>query len=186
MTMTAGRYRPSEVCDAGIADKLGISAAYLKRMRASRPELFDANVNGSSRTSGSALSPGSATPPGAAGRVVSSSPDRGRRPGILDYGPRPSRAAAAHPRPADRARPTWRADRPAAVLQRRGVHYEAHGRGSSVRGSAPADPRRPLRRHPVAETGPPSRVECQTHRRVSNCLRHGWPRSGWHLVNVGL
>ena len=46
VTMTAGRYRPADVCDAGIADKLGIPAAYLKRMRASRPALFDANVNG--------------------------------------------------------------------------------------------------------------------------------------------
>ena len=46
VTMTAGAYRPTEVCDAGIADKLGIPAAYLRRMRGSRPRLFDANVNG--------------------------------------------------------------------------------------------------------------------------------------------
>ena len=46
VTMTAGRYRPTDVCDSGIADKLGIPAAYLKRMRGSRPGLFDANVNG--------------------------------------------------------------------------------------------------------------------------------------------
>lgn len=46
VTMTAGAYRPTEVCDAGIADKLGIPAAYLRKMRASRPALFDANVNG--------------------------------------------------------------------------------------------------------------------------------------------
>jgi hypothetical protein len=46
VTMTAGAYRPTEVCDAGIADKLGIPAAYLRRTRASRPGLFDANVNG--------------------------------------------------------------------------------------------------------------------------------------------
>jgi hypothetical protein len=45
--MTAGTYRPTGVCDAGIADKLGIPAGYLKRMRTSRPPgLFDANVNG--------------------------------------------------------------------------------------------------------------------------------------------
>jgi hypothetical protein len=41
-----GPSRPADVCDAGIADKLGIPAGYLKRMRASRPGLFDANVNG--------------------------------------------------------------------------------------------------------------------------------------------
>ncbi len=44
VTMTAGAYRPTDVCDAGIADKLGIPAAYLKRMRASRPGLFDART----------------------------------------------------------------------------------------------------------------------------------------------
>ena len=46
VTMTAGAYRPTDVCDAGIAEKLGIPAAYLKKIRASRPGLFDANVNG--------------------------------------------------------------------------------------------------------------------------------------------
>jgi hypothetical protein len=46
VTMTAGAYRPTEVCDGGIADKLGIPAAYLRRLRISRPGLFDANVNG--------------------------------------------------------------------------------------------------------------------------------------------
>jgi len=46
VTMTAGAYRPTDVCDARIADKLGIPAGYLKRMRASRPGLFDANVHG--------------------------------------------------------------------------------------------------------------------------------------------
>lgn len=46
VTMTAGTYRPTDGCDGGIADKLGIPAAYLKRMRTSRPGLFDANVNG--------------------------------------------------------------------------------------------------------------------------------------------
>jgi hypothetical protein len=34
------------VCDTGIADKLGIPANYLRRMRESRPGLFGANVNG--------------------------------------------------------------------------------------------------------------------------------------------
>ena len=46
VTMTSGRYRPTDVCDQGIADKLGIPAAYLRKMRESHPELFDANVNG--------------------------------------------------------------------------------------------------------------------------------------------
>jgi hypothetical protein len=46
VTMTAGAYRPTDVCDAGVADKLGIPAAYLRRMRASRPHLYDQNVNG--------------------------------------------------------------------------------------------------------------------------------------------
>jgi hypothetical protein len=46
VTMTAGTYRPTDVCAAGIADKLGIPATYLKKMQVSRPDLFDANVNG--------------------------------------------------------------------------------------------------------------------------------------------
>jgi hypothetical protein len=46
VTMTAGAYVPTEVCDQGIADKLGIPAAYLRRLREQRPELYDANVNG--------------------------------------------------------------------------------------------------------------------------------------------
>ena len=46
VTMTAGRYRASDVCDAGMAEKLGIPAAYLRPLRTERPGLFDANVNG--------------------------------------------------------------------------------------------------------------------------------------------
>jgi hypothetical protein len=46
VTMTAGTYRPTEVCDHGIADKLGIPAAYLRRLREQRPAIYDANVNG--------------------------------------------------------------------------------------------------------------------------------------------
>ncbi len=33
--MTAGTYTPTEVCDQGLADKLGIPAAYLRRIRLS-------------------------------------------------------------------------------------------------------------------------------------------------------
>jgi hypothetical protein len=46
VTSTAGSYIPTEVCDQGIADKLGIPAAYLRRMREHKPGLYDANVNG--------------------------------------------------------------------------------------------------------------------------------------------
>ncbi len=46
VTMTAGSYLPTEVCDQGIADKLGIPGAYLRRMREQAPGLYDANVNG--------------------------------------------------------------------------------------------------------------------------------------------
>ena len=34
------------MCDQGIADKLGIPAAYLRKMREQKPDLYDANVNG--------------------------------------------------------------------------------------------------------------------------------------------
>ena len=37
VTMTTGTYTPTEVCDQGLADKLGIPAAYLRRMREQRP-----------------------------------------------------------------------------------------------------------------------------------------------------
>jgi hypothetical protein len=46
VTMTAGAYTPTDVCDQGIADKLGIPAGYLRRLREQRPALYDANVNG--------------------------------------------------------------------------------------------------------------------------------------------
>ncbi len=46
VTMTTGTYAPTEVCDQGLTDKLGIPAQYLRRMREQRPELYDANVNG--------------------------------------------------------------------------------------------------------------------------------------------
>ena len=36
VTMIAGAYRPTEACDGGIAEKLGIPAAYLRRMRTTR------------------------------------------------------------------------------------------------------------------------------------------------------
>jgi hypothetical protein len=46
VTATAGSYAPTDVCEQGIADKLGIPAAYLRKMREHKPDLYDANVNG--------------------------------------------------------------------------------------------------------------------------------------------
>jgi hypothetical protein len=46
VTSAAGTYRPTKVADEGISAKLGISLAYLRRLRESRPDLWDANVNG--------------------------------------------------------------------------------------------------------------------------------------------
>ena len=46
VTMTSGAYTPTDVCDQGVADKLGIPAAYLRRLREQKPGLYDANVNG--------------------------------------------------------------------------------------------------------------------------------------------
>jgi hypothetical protein len=45
VTMTSGVYTPTEVCDQGVADKLGIPAAYLRRMREQLPGLYDSNLN---------------------------------------------------------------------------------------------------------------------------------------------
>lgn len=41
-----GAYQPTEIMDGHLADKLKIPTAYLRRLRADRPDLYDANVNG--------------------------------------------------------------------------------------------------------------------------------------------
>lgn len=46
VTPAAGTYRPTAVAEEGISEKLGISLAYLRRLREHRPDLWDANVNG--------------------------------------------------------------------------------------------------------------------------------------------
>ncbi len=46
VTSAAGAYRPTKVADEGISAKLGITLAYLRRLREHRPDLWDANVNG--------------------------------------------------------------------------------------------------------------------------------------------
>jgi len=46
VTMVDGTYRPTDVFDDGISDKLNIPLAYVRRMRNERPDLYDANVNG--------------------------------------------------------------------------------------------------------------------------------------------
>jgi hypothetical protein len=46
VTRAAGTYRPTQVADEGLAAKLGINLAYLRKLRAERPDLWDANVNG--------------------------------------------------------------------------------------------------------------------------------------------
>lgn len=46
VTLTVGAYTPTEVCDQGLADKLGIPGGYRWRLRAEQPGLYDANVNG--------------------------------------------------------------------------------------------------------------------------------------------
>ena len=46
VTMVDGRYRPTDQFDRGLSNKLRIPAGYLRMMRADRPDLYDANVNG--------------------------------------------------------------------------------------------------------------------------------------------
>ncbi|WP_331732696.1 DUF932 domain-containing protein [Streptomyces sp. NBC_00989] len=46
VTRADGAYRPTAVADEGIADKLKIPTAYLRRMRAEAVDLYDLNVNG--------------------------------------------------------------------------------------------------------------------------------------------
>lgn len=46
VTTTDGWYTPTSVADEGIASKLGVPIAYLRRMRGYATDLYDANVNG--------------------------------------------------------------------------------------------------------------------------------------------
>jgi hypothetical protein len=46
VTATDGRYRPTAVFDEGVAEKLGVPLAYVRKLREQRPDLYDANVNG--------------------------------------------------------------------------------------------------------------------------------------------
>lgn len=46
VTTTDGVFRPTDVFDEGVSDKLGIPRSYLRKMRDTRPDLYDANVNG--------------------------------------------------------------------------------------------------------------------------------------------
>lgn len=46
VTSAVGSYHPTIVADEGIAAKLGISLTYLKRLRAERPDLWDAQLPG--------------------------------------------------------------------------------------------------------------------------------------------
>ncbi|MCM4082211.1 DUF932 domain-containing protein [Paractinoplanes hotanensis] len=39
-------FRPSDICDGGISEKLGIPRQYLRKMREQAVDLYDANVNG--------------------------------------------------------------------------------------------------------------------------------------------
>jgi hypothetical protein len=46
VTQTSGIYSPTAIFDEGLAGKLNIPVGYLRRMRAERIDLYDANVNG--------------------------------------------------------------------------------------------------------------------------------------------
>ncbi|MEU8376104.1 DUF932 domain-containing protein [Micromonospora sp. NPDC048894] len=46
VTPADGLYLPTEIGDAGIGDKLGIPASYLRKTRTQAPSLWDTNVNG--------------------------------------------------------------------------------------------------------------------------------------------
>ncbi|HUZ56813.1 MAG TPA: hypothetical protein VMU94_30365 [Streptosporangiaceae bacterium] len=116
VTMTTGTYTPTEVCDQGLADKLGIPAQYLRRMREQRPAMYDANVNGwldgdPRKFLVRCLRPSIGIGPGAARAFLRVQADRqprrpprstGRRPGRRGAGGRrrlrPDRAADVRPR----------------------------------------------------------------------------------------
>jgi hypothetical protein len=56
VTPTDGVYLPTDVFDEGLAAKLSIPSAYLRRLRETRPDLYDANVNGWLRDPGESRS----------------------------------------------------------------------------------------------------------------------------------
>jgi hypothetical protein len=74
VTMNTGTYTPTEVCDDGLADKLGIPAAYLRRLRTEHPSLYDANVNGLLARTGSPTWCAACAPTAAAGSPGRSCP----------------------------------------------------------------------------------------------------------------
>lgn len=46
VTTANGFYLPTSICDEGLADKLGIPLAYLRKLRAENTPLYDDNING--------------------------------------------------------------------------------------------------------------------------------------------
>lgn len=46
VTLAAGRYSPTQICDSGIAQKLDIPPGYLSRCRRDNLPLYDENING--------------------------------------------------------------------------------------------------------------------------------------------
>lgn len=46
VTTRDGIFRPTAIFDEGVAEKLGIPLKYVRTLRATRPDLYDANVNG--------------------------------------------------------------------------------------------------------------------------------------------
>ena len=46
VTTSPGSFVPTGTCDAGMADKLGIPVAYVRRLRDEHLGLYDANING--------------------------------------------------------------------------------------------------------------------------------------------
>jgi hypothetical protein len=46
VTTVNGTYRPTDVFDDGVSDKLGIPRQYLRKLRTERPDMYDQTVNG--------------------------------------------------------------------------------------------------------------------------------------------
>jgi hypothetical protein len=46
VTQVDGSYRATDVFDEGLSEKLGINRAYLRKLRESRPDMLDQNING--------------------------------------------------------------------------------------------------------------------------------------------
>jgi hypothetical protein len=76
VTTVNGTYRPTDVFDDGLAEKLGIPRQYLRKLRTERPDILDGTVNGFLHGRSRKVIDGDATPPRSRTEVIYPADDR--------------------------------------------------------------------------------------------------------------